>query len=215
MIVQNCIWRDFRGSRVTFSALFSIDGERVVDSQTDNAVMEQVQAGDTDQLATLFERYHVPLFQYLLQLSRNRAWSEDLVQEVFFRVLKYAGSYDPTFPFKVWLYRMARNVYFDAAHKRRGEVFSDHLDAIPSNQPVTEDVVARRQDTMFLQEALQRLPEEKREVLVLSRFHDLRYDDIAQILKCEVGTVKVRAYRALKELRERFCELRGEALYDV
>jgi RNA polymerase sigma-70 factor (ECF subfamily) len=52
-------------------------------------------------------------------------------------------------------------------------------------------------------------------VLVLSRFHDLRYEDIARILQCEVGTVKVRVYRALKELRERFCELRGEKLYDV
>ena len=186
-----------------------------MDSQTDNAVMQQVQAGDTAQLATLFERYHVPLFQYLLQLTRNRPWSEDLVQDVFFRVLKYAGSYDPSFPFKVWLYRMARNVYFDAAHKRRGEVSSDHLDELASNQPITEDMLARRQDTMLLQEALQRLPDDKREVLILSRFHDLRYDEIAQIMKCEVGTVKVRVHRALKELRERFCELRGEALYDV
>jgi RNA polymerase sigma-70 factor (ECF subfamily) len=58
-----------------------------VESQNDSAVMKQVQAGDTAQLALLFERYHVPLFQYLFSLSRNRAWSEDLVQDVFFRVL--------------------------------------------------------------------------------------------------------------------------------
>jgi DNA-directed RNA polymerase specialized sigma24 family protein len=50
---------------------------------------------------------------------------------------------------------------------------------------------------------------------VLSRFHNMRYEDIARILKCEIGTVKVRAYRALRELREGFCELRGEKLYDV
>ena len=46
-------------------------------------------------------------------------------------------------------------------------------------------------------------------------FHDMRYEDIARVLRCEVGTVKVRVYRALKELREHFCELRGEKLYDV
>jgi RNA polymerase sigma-70 factor (ECF subfamily) len=177
--------------------------------------MRQVQTGDTDQLAALFERYHVPLFRYLFSLSRNRAWSEDLVQEVFFRVLKYAASYDPSFPFKVWLYRMARNAYFDSAHKRRAETSGSELDHMPSDEPMPEELLSRKQDTFFLQEALQKLPDDKREILVLSRFHELRYDDIAQILKCEIGTVKVRVYRALKELRERFCELRGETLYDV
>lgn len=186
-----------------------------MESQTDSALMKQVQAGDTAQLAFLFERYHVPLFQYLLQLSRNRALSEDLVQEVFFRVLKYAASYDPSFAFNVWLYRMARNVYFDSLHKRRGEAVSNDLDDLRSTEPMPEEILARKQDTMFLQEALQNLPDDKREILVLSRFHNLRYEDIAQILKCEIGTVKVRVYRALKELREKFCELRGETLYDV
>ena len=80
---------------------------------------------------------------------------------------------------------------------------------------MAEETVARKQDVAFLREALEKLPEDKREVLVLSRFHDMRYDEIARILKCEVGTVKVRVYRALKELREHFSELRGEKLYDV
>jgi RNA polymerase sigma-70 factor (ECF subfamily) len=68
---------------------------------------------------------------------------------------------------------------------------------------------------MFLEEALQRLPEDKREVLVLSRYQGLRYEDIAAILKCEAGTVKVRAYRALKELRETFHQLRGDKIYEL
>jgi RNA polymerase sigma-70 factor (ECF subfamily) len=103
------------------------------------------------------------------------------------------------------------------------------LENLPSEDPLPEEVAARSQDTMFLQEALQKLPEDKREILVLSRFHNLRYADIAQILKCETGTVKVRVYRALKELREKFCELHqahrpsggrcarssGETMYDV
>ena len=189
--------------------------EREVETQTDNTLMKQVQAGDTGQLAHLFERYHVPLFGYLFHFSRNRPASEDLVQEVFFRVLKYADSYDPSFPFSVWLYRMARNAYFDSLHKKRTDGVSSELDNLPSDEPLPEEVVVRRQDTKFLEEALQQLPDEKREILVLSRFHNLRYADIAQILKCETGTVKVRVYRALKELRERFCELRGETLYDV
>ena len=78
-----------------------------------------------------------------------------------------------------------------------------------------EELMTRNQDVQFLQEALRRLPEDKREVLVLSRFQNLRYEEIARVLECEVGTVKTRMYRALKELRQRFCELRGERVYDV
>jgi RNA polymerase sigma-70 factor (ECF subfamily) len=177
--------------------------------------MKLVQAGDTAQLAVLFERYHLPLFRYLLSLTRNRELSEDLVQEVFFRVIKYARTFDPRQGFPGWLYGMARNAWFDQQRKRRGELSGTELDEIRSSEPMPEEMITHKQDVAFLQQALLKLPDEKREVLVLSRFHDLRYEDIARILQCEVGAVKVRVYRALKELREKFCELRGEKLYDV
>jgi RNA polymerase sigma factor (sigma-70 family) len=186
-----------------------------VESQTDSLLMKLVQAGDSTQLATLFERHHAALFRYSLYLTRNRTISEDLVQEVFFRVLKYARSYNPSLPFTVWLFGMARNACLDSLNKERAERTSSEMEEIRSPEPLADESIARKQDLMLLQEALQKLPVEKREVLVLSRFHDLRYEDIARILKCESGAVKVRVYRALKELRERFCELRGEKLYDV
>ena len=177
--------------------------------------MKLVSEGDNAQLALLFERYHLPLFRYLLHLSRDRAMSEDLVQETFFRVLKYAGSYDPGQAFQVWLFTLARNVFFDTHRKKKVEVAGPETDDIRSPEPMPEELFTRKQDVQFLQEALGRLTPEKREVLVLSRFSNMRYDAIASILQCEVGTVKTRVYRALKELRERFCELRGEKLYDV
>ena len=181
-----------------------------MESSTDSALMTLVQAGDSAQLGTLFERHHVGLFRYLLSLTRNRSLSEDLVQEVFFRVLKYARSYDPSLSFPVWLYGMARNACFDALHKGRAEMTGSEMEDLRSSAPIPEEVIAHKQDVTFLQEALQKLPDEKREVLILSRFDDMRYEEIARILKCEMGTVKVRVYRALKELREKFCELRGE-----
>jgi RNA polymerase sigma-70 factor (ECF subfamily) len=177
--------------------------------------MEQVKGGDTAQLALLFERYHLGLFRYVLHLTRNRHLSEDLVQEVFFRVLKYARTYDSSFSFPVWIYGMARNAYFDWLRKNRAEVTSDGLAEVRSPDPMLEEVMTQKQDTAFLEEALQQLSQDKREVLVLSRFHEMRYEEIARILECEVGTVKVRVYRALKELRGKFCALRGEKLYDI
>ncbi len=186
-----------------------------METQTDSSLMKLVQAGDTAPLAVLFEHYHLPLFRYLLHLTRNRALSEDLVQEVFFRVLKYAQSYDPALSFPVWLYGMARNAYLDSLQKKRPEVNDGAIEEIRSPEPMPEELFTRKQDLQFLQEAMQQLSIEKREVLVLSRFHHLRYEEIGRILQCEVGTVKVRVYRALKELREKFCELRGEKLYDA
>lgn len=172
--------------------------------------MRSLQNGDTAQLAVLFERYHLPLFRYLLSLSGNRSLSEDLVQDVFFRVLKYAKSYNPEHSFAVWLYQLGRNAHFDSNRKRRGETASlDDFD-FASEEPFPEAVLARKQNVATLRAALKQLPEEKREILVLSRFHDLRYEEIARLLKLEVGTVKVRVYRALKELRQVFCELQGE-----
>jgi RNA polymerase sigma factor (sigma-70 family) len=186
-----------------------------VNSESDSTLMKLVQAGDTERLAVLFERHHVGLFRYLLALGRDRALAEDLVQEVFFRVIKYARTYDPNLAFPVWLYGMARNAYFDSHRKRRPDMFGGDPGEIRSPEPMPEETITRRQDVALLREALQKLPEDKREVLVLSRYHDMRYEDIARVLRCEVGTVKVRVYRALKELREHFCELRGEKLYDV
>ena len=172
--------------------------------------MQSLQGGDTAQLAVLFERYHLALFRYLLSLSGNRSLSEDLVQDVFFRVLKYAKSYNSEHSFAVWLYQLARNAHFASPRKRRGETGSFEEMDFPSGEPFPEAVLTRKQNEATLRAALKQLPEDKREVLILSRFHDLRYDEIARLLKCEVGTVKVRVYRALKELRQAFCELQGE-----
>jgi len=177
--------------------------------------MELVQAGDTAQLALIFERHHVALFRYLLHMTRNRAVSEDLVQEVFFRVLKYAKSYDPDCSFASWLYGMAHNAYRDCRHKTRGERAPESVPEAQSAEPIPEELFARKQDVLFLEEALQKLPEDRREILVLSRYQGLRYEEVAAILNCGVGAVKVRAFRALKELRETFHQLRGDKIYEL
>jgi RNA polymerase sigma factor (sigma-70 family) len=172
--------------------------------------MRFVQSGDTGQLALLFERYNAPLFRYLLHLTGDRGLSEDLVQDVFFRVLKYAKSYDPGQSFRVWIYQMARNAHIDSTRKRRTDIPASEAMELTSAEPVPEELLARKQNVALLQAALTRLSPDKREVLVLSRFHDLRYEEIARILKCEVGTVKVRVYRALRELRDAFSEVGKE-----
>ena len=74
-------------------------------STTDNALMAQVSAGELPKLAVLFERHHRALFRYFVSLNRDRELSEDLVQDVFFRILRYRASYDPAKAFTAWMYR--------------------------------------------------------------------------------------------------------------
>ncbi len=167
--------------------------------------MAQVSNGDVAKMALLFERHHRPLFRYFVSMNRNRELSEDLVQDVFFRMLRYRASYDPNQSFTAWMYQIARNASVDSAQKRRAEVvgideFDDRRPEMVSAAPGPEESATKNQDLALLRRALYRLPAEKREILVLSRFQNMKYEDIAGILDCEVGTVKVRVFRAMRAL---------------
>jgi RNA polymerase sigma-70 factor (ECF subfamily) len=174
--------------------------------------MAAVGAGEVQKLAVLFERHHKGLFRYFVSMNRNRELSEDLVQDVFFRMLRYRASYDAQQSFTAWMYQIARNAGVDAAQKRRGEVvgIDEFTDNKPDHRPNPEASAAKTQDLRLLREALDRLPPDKKEILVLSRFQGMKYDDLAGVLGCEVGTVKVRVYRAMRALEQAYLTLSGE-----
>jgi RNA polymerase sigma factor (sigma-70 family) len=184
------------------------------EARADNVLMQKIREGDLSKMAVLFERHHRPLFRYFLRLSGNREFSEDLVQDVFVRMLKYRHTYQDGNPFKAWMYQVARNAHLDGVQKRKGEVQlggeAPEEQEPASSDPDPSDLLGRRQDLSLLRRALAALPADKREVLVLSRFQNLKYEEIATILSCEVGTVKVRVYRAIKVLTQIFFELAGE-----
>jgi RNA polymerase sigma factor (sigma-70 family) len=185
------------------------------EARADNVLMQKVRDGDLSKMAVLFERHHRALFGYFLRLTGNREFSEDLVQDVFFRILKYRQSYRDGSPFTSWMYQVARNVHLDGVQKRKGEIAlradNDEAHQEPASpEPDPSEILRRRQDLSLLRRALGALPVEKRELLVLSRFQNLKYDQIAEILECDAGTVKVRVYRAIKALSQIFFEMAGE-----
>jgi len=173
---------------------------------SDEELMSQVRSGVGEMLGLLFERYQTPLFNFYLKLTGDRSVSEDLVQDVFFRILKYRQSYRVETPFRAWMYQIARNARLDYLRRRRPET-SWEPEMSPAVTPT--DTAQSSQEALLLHRALMRMSEEKREVLVLSRFQDLKYEEIARLLSCETGTVKTRVHRALQELREIFLELQG------
>ncbi len=171
--------------------------------------MEAVRQGDLGGMAVLFERHHRALFNYFLHLNGNRQMSEDLVQDVFVRMLKYSRTYQPGKPFAAWMYQIARNARIDILRqRRRTEVDFSDTD-IASNDRI-DDALGRKQEVAMLRKALGQLPEEKRELLILSRFQNLKYEEIAALLGCEVGAVKVRVYRAVRALANLYAGLTGE-----
>jgi len=167
----------------------------------DEELMLRVRSDEVETLSELFERHHVALFNFFCRLTADAAASEDLVQDVFYRILKYRRSYRPGTPFRTWMYQVARNARNDRFRKQRGEV---ELEAAPVATVLPIDPVDDAQQVSRLKYALMQLPEEKRELLLLSRFQGLKYEDIARLLQCDVGAVKVRVHRALQALREQF-----------
>ena len=180
----------------------------IVYEASDSSLMQAVREGDLGALAILFERHHRPLFNYFAHVNGNRDLSEDLVQDVFFRMLKYRQSYQPDRPFTAWMYQIARNAHVDSIGKRKFEVGLGEREFASGN--LMDENLKRKQELSLLKRAMARLPQEKRELLVLSRFQNLKYEEIAAILGCDVGAVKVRVYRAVQALGQIYFELAGE-----
>jgi RNA polymerase sigma factor (sigma-70 family) len=173
--------------------------------------MDKVRGGDLAQLALLFERHRVKLYNFYLRLTRNRSLSEDMVQEVFLRMLKYRHTFRGDGEFTMWMYHIARNVHYDHHSKPRHEQVAGAEQEEPlAGEPSAHETMEKDQDMQLLQKALARMPVDKREILILSRYQGLRYDVIAGILDCSVEAVKVRVHRAMNELRQIFFQLSGE-----
>jgi RNA polymerase sigma factor (sigma-70 family) len=170
-------------------------------SVPDEDVMLQVRNDEVEMLGVLFDRYQAPLYNFYTKMTQDRAVSEDLVQEVFLRILRYRQTYRPGTIFRTWMYQIARNTRLDQVRKTRPE---GPFVSEPIAPTSVTDSAQQHQEAAMLQRALMQLPEDKREILVLSRFQELKYDEIARLLGCEVGAVKVRVHRALQQLREAF-----------
>jgi RNA polymerase sigma-70 factor (ECF subfamily) len=170
----------------------------------DEDLMLEVRNGAGETLGVLFDRYHGPLYNFYAKLTGDRTLSEDLVQEVFLRILKYRQSYQPGTPFRAWIYQIARNARVDHYRKTPRHI-SFEPEMAPAVMP--KDAAQESEEAALLHQAMMEMPEEKREILLLSRFQELKYEEIARLLGCELGTVKTRIHRAIQELRLKFREL--------
>ena len=186
--------------------------ESGVNQQTDLNLMIAVKQGEVGKMGNLFERHHTRIYDFCHRMTGSQAVSEDLVQEAFMRALKYRKSFRGDSDFLPWLYRLARNVCYDYFSKsKRFPVSESEPPETISPEPSAADDVELNEQICLLRQALLRLPVERREVLILSRFEFRSYSEIAELMGSSVGAVKVRVHRAMNQLRDIYRDMVEEA----
>jgi RNA polymerase sigma-70 factor, ECF subfamily len=177
---------------------------------TDNAIMLSVKAGELDKMGLLFERYHRALYNFFFYMVNHRESSEDMVQNAFFRMLKYRHTFTGEGEFRTWMYHLARNILQD--HRKKNKKVAEQRpigeweNCLPGGM-MADERLHKKQEAKALQLAMARLHYESREVLILSRFQDLKYSEIGRILDINEGAVKVRVHRAMNQLKQIYLNL--------
>ena len=175
---------------------------------SDEQLMVLVKEGQLDKISGLFERYKKPIYAFFYRMSFSQSLSEDLTQNVFERVIRYRSSFNAENSFRSWIYQIARNVRAD--HYRQHKLkYAEEVDFQQLNLAGSSivDKIIQEEKIQQLELALSKLKEEQREVLLLSRFQKLKYVEIAQLMNCTEGAVKVKVHRAIRRLREVFFKI--------
>jgi RNA polymerase sigma-70 factor (ECF subfamily) len=184
-----------------------------VKAVADEQLIQWVADGDPSCLATLFERHHLSVYRYFMQMLRDRALCEDLVQDVFLKVLRRARTFRGNGSFRGWLYNIARNVVLDELRKSRRQDI-DALDEETMNEQLADhrsaeqDAAGQQKVTRVLQ-ALAHLPAAAQEVIWLGRFEFDNYEELGQALNCNAGTARVRMHRAMALLNTTYTDMNG------
>ena len=166
--------------------------------------MEKVQNGDFRCMGLLFDRHHQGLFGFFYRMTNNPAQSEDMVQSVFYRLLKYRNTFRNQGKFIYWMYAVARNVLKDWYRKndpmKQAQDLAD-LEVTFTDGMNKEEHIQLTERKQLLEKALQKLVPEQREAIILSRFRGFKYKEIAEIANVSENAIKARIRRGLLELQ--------------
>jgi RNA polymerase sigma factor (sigma-70 family) len=175
---------------------------------SDEHIMEAVKNGNLQQASILFDRYHKRIFNFLARMADDREAAEDLAQNVFLRMLKYRHTYKPEMKFQSWIYQMARNAFSDYYQQQKQRLpVKMEVEKLDDHLPDLMEALEQEENEKRLIRALAQLPDDYRELLVLTRFQHLKYEEVAGFLNMTVANVKVKVHRAIGQLRENYFEL--------
>src|SRR5215472_16101178 len=184
----------------------------------DAEVMLRVKAGDETAFAYLVQKYRRPMVSFMYRMARNAAAAEDLAQEVFHRVYRSRESYEASAKFTTWLYRIATNLAVnhsrDTRHERpEVQVSLDEPDEesgttleLPDGALNAEQAMVRRERMLAIRKKVEALPEQQRLAVIMHKYQQMDYRQIAEVLKKSESATKSLLFRAYETLREQLKE---------
>jgi RNA polymerase sigma-70 factor, ECF subfamily len=185
-------------------------------ARSDVQLMLDVKAGDDESFALLLHRYRTPLVNFLYRMVRNREQAEDLAQEVFIRVYRARGDYVPSAKFTTWLFRIATNLALNSVRDNRYQRMEISLDSpgtvdtedgddrpldVAEKNPNIEQHLVEEARRKMIRHAILKLPEKQRAAVLLHKYQELDYAEIAKILECSESALKSLLFRAYETLR--------------
>ena len=188
---------------------------RGTEQPTDEDLVAAVLEGDRERFGDLIDRYQGRLVNYLFRLLRNADDAHDLAQEVLVKVYQVLDRYDPQYKFSTWLFRVAQNAAIDQIRRRRLKVVSLRQEDeegegrdwdLPSPERGPYGELRNQERGEAIQEAIESLPWEYRELILLRHFGELPYEEIARIKEMPLGTVKNKLFRGRQMLKEKLQE---------
>ena len=177
-------------------------------------LMARIAEGDEDVFEILVNRHQTSILNLIYRFIGDRTQAKDLAQEVFLKVWQSAQNYEPKAKFTTWVYRITANLCFnELKSSRRNKWFSflqsdedsKHTfeETLADTAPSAEDLLLEKERSRQISDALQSLPENQRMALILKRYDDLSYQEIAQIIGCSVSAVESLLVRAKRTLQEK------------
>jgi len=178
--------------------------------------MLDVKAGDEHSFELLLHRYRTPLVNFLYRMVRSREQAEDLAQEVFIRVYRARDEYVPSAKFTTWLFRIATNLALNSLRDHRHQKFEMSIDApvmadaedgderpfeLADKHPTIEQELVEEDRKKMIRHAIEKLPEKQRAAVLLHKYQELDYAEIAKILSCSESALKSLLFRAYETLR--------------
>ena len=180
-------------------------------SVEDRELIRRCLRGDHKAYRELLLRYQDPVFNYCRRMTRDPGQAEEIAQEAFVRTLTRLEQYDERYSFSAWIFKIATNLCIDHIRRSRRIAYSldEELEAadgsfrreLPSEEPDPAERTLAREQMEMLNDAVARLPEHYRAILLLRHQEGLSYEEIAAVLGLPIGTVKIRIHRAREQVK--------------
>ncbi|HKY22083.1 MAG TPA: sigma-70 family RNA polymerase sigma factor [Vicinamibacterales bacterium] len=183
---------------------------------TDEELVARSKTGDTDSFNHLVKRWERPIFALAYRTLGREEDARDVTQETFLRAFRALGGFKGDAKFSSWLYRIALNLCRDWIRKDRRTplvavadgVELEHLAGVGGPTETVEDLAARTELSAVVQKAMEKLPAEQRQAIILKEYHGLTFQEIADLMKCPLSTVKTRVYQGLSTLRKELGDMK-------